>query len=105
MTLSHPWDLPHRTGERKERATCAYFWTLVTIDLSKRNTNETRYLVELPGMVQFYNAVHLTHCCSQVEREANQGSLGSIDALLGCPLYLPKHEVCVLICICNYSLH
>ncbi|KAG0590520.1 hypothetical protein KC19_1G105500 [Ceratodon purpureus] len=28
-----------------------------------------------------------------VERETNQGSLGGIDALLGCPLYLPKHEL------------
>jgi Fanconi anemia group D2 protein len=28
-----------------------------------------------------------------VERETNQGSLGSIDALLGCPLYLPKHQL------------
>ncbi len=28
-----------------------------------------------------------------MERETNQGSLGSIDALLGCPLYLPKHQV------------
>ncbi|XP_024372058.1 uncharacterized protein [Physcomitrium patens] len=27
------------------------------------------------------------------ERATNSGSLGGIDALLGCPLYLPKHEL------------
>ncbi|KAL3701169.1 hypothetical protein R1sor_019191 [Riccia sorocarpa] len=30
---------------------------------------------------------------SAVERLVNQGSLGSIDALLGCPIYLPKHQI------------
>ncbi|XP_057862467.2 uncharacterized protein LOC131070824 isoform X1 [Cryptomeria japonica] len=28
-----------------------------------------------------------------IERLTNQGSLESIDALLGCPLYLPKHQI------------
>ncbi|KAL2650478.1 hypothetical protein R1flu_018606 [Riccia fluitans] len=32
---------------------------------------------------------------SAVERAVNQGSLGSIDALLGCPIYLPKHQLLV----------
>ncbi|BFI25358.1 fanconi anemia group D2 protein [Marchantia polymorpha subsp. ruderalis] len=30
---------------------------------------------------------------SAVERVINQGSLGSIDALLGCPMYLPKYQL------------
>lgn len=29
----------------------------------------------------------------QVERLTNQGSLGGIDALLGCPLHLPSSKV------------
>lgn len=29
----------------------------------------------------------------KVERLTNQGSLGGIDALLGCPLYLPSSKV------------
>lgn len=31
--------------------------------------------------------------CCQVERSTNQGSLGGIDALLGCPLHLPSSKV------------
>lgn len=39
---------------------------------------------------------------SQAERATNSGSLGGIDALLGCPLYLPKHEVSLLFRFCSY---
>ncbi|MCO5569168.1 hypothetical protein L7F22_022878 [Adiantum nelumboides] len=54
--------------------------------LMSDDTSSSQALLFLPSSFRLLAAV---------ERATNQGSLGNIDALLGCPLYLPVYKVFV----------
>ncbi|MCO5587965.1 hypothetical protein L7F22_041918 [Adiantum nelumboides] len=54
--------------------------------LTSDDTSSSQALLFLPSSFRLLAAV---------ERATNQGSLGNIDALLGCPLYLPVYKVFV----------
>ncbi|KAH7286612.1 hypothetical protein KP509_32G015100 [Ceratopteris richardii] len=52
--------------------------------LMSDGTSSAQALIFLPSSFRLLAAV---------ERATNHGSLGNIDALLGCPLYLPSHQL------------
>ncbi|KAI5068077.1 hypothetical protein GOP47_0016422 [Adiantum capillus-veneris] len=54
--------------------------------LMSDGTSSTQALVFLPSSFRLL---------ATVERATNNGSLGNIDALLGCPLYLPAYQILV----------